>query len=355
MRAKWIIIILIIASSFIILFWYFDFYGLLVALPWSLILLIVTNLEFVADKIASSYKLGRKVSFWFEKNAVEKRLEVTIGSASKKVNKETGIDVLPHGVDIKWDEPHRRDAFIKRGKMVVCLEPSENEERNLARATMLYVQEDLIAPSQRFINTTVMKSLCFAVTRKMLMLDRRLHALKCLNTEFIEPEIEKTPQIREYVSGMDAMDKQGFLTRILLRQFSQLDARLSPALTDPQARKETKAVTRLLINFVGRKEEEKLIALDFKGSIFRIHIVPVAKLGKTFDISNFIRAASYSHADNVDIIYVVARGMNVEVAKLVVSEIENAKLYLKSTDWEYNIVGRKKGQLRSYVAELMKV
>ena len=354
MKTKWIIIVIIIALSFIGLVWYFGFYGFPMGLLWSLLLLVITNLNLVADVIASSYKIGRKVHFWFEKNAVEKRLEVTIGSASKKVNKEGGIDLLPHGVDIKWVEPQKRDAFLKKGKMIVCLEPSYNEERNLSRATMLYVQEDLISASQRFVNTTIMKSLCFAIARKMLMLDRKLHALKCLNKEFIEPEAEKMPQVREYVSSMDNIDKKGRLTRILLREFSQLDAKLSPALTDTQARKETKAFTRLLGDFEKKKEEDR-VPLEFMGSVFRIGIMPIAKVGRSFDISNFTKAASYCHAQNIDTVYVVALGTKVGLAKLAISEIEKEKLYVKNTDWEYNIVGRKRGKLKSYVAELTKV
>jgi len=354
MKAKWIIIVLVIALSFIGLIWYLGLYGLIISLLWGLLVLVTTNLDRTADIIASSYKIFRKVNFWFEKNAVEKRLEVTIGSASKKVNQEAGIDFLPHGVDIKWDEPQNRDAFLKRGKIVVCLEPSYNEERNLARATFLYVQEDLISASQRFINTTIMKSLYFAVTRKMLMLDRKLHALKCLNEEFIEPEAKQMPQIREYVSDMDNMDKKGRFTRILLREFSQLDAKLSPALTDPQARKETKALTRL-IGDLEKKEEDELVPLTFTGSVFRMGIMPVARVSKDFDISSFVKTASYLYSQNLDTVYVIALGMKVELAKLAVSEIEKAKLYIKSTDWEYNIIGLKKGQLKSYVAELKKV
>lgn len=266
---KWIAIILVIILSFVGLVWYFGLLGAVMSFLWSLLFLVITNIDRVADIIASSYKLGSKVNFWFEKNAVEKRLETTIGNASKKVNHEAGVDLLPHGVDIKWDIPQKRDAFLERGKMVVCLEPSDNEERNLARATMLYVQEDLIAPSQRFINTTVTRSLCFAVARKMLMADRKLHALKCLNAEFIDPEIKKTPQVRKYMSGMDNVDRQGFLTRVLLREFSQLDAKLSPALTDTQARNETKALTRMVIELVERKQSE-LVPLTFGGSIFRV-------------------------------------------------------------------------------------
>lgn len=349
---KWILIILIVISSFVGLVWYLGLYGAIIGLLGNALLIVLTNLDRVADIIASSYKLGRKVDFWFEKKAVEERLEVTLGSASKKVNQEVGIDLLPHGVDVTWVEPKDRGAFLQEGKIVVCLESSYNEERNLSRATMFYVREDLISESQRFINSTILKSSCFAIARKILMLDRKLRALRCLNEEFIEPEIKKMPQIREYVSGMDNMDKQGCLTRILLREFSQLDSKLSPALTDPQARKETKALTRQLKRFVERKGEEDL---DFKGSVFRISLMPVAKLGVHFDIANFVKAASHCHFSNMDTIYVLARGMNVAIAKLVVSEIEKANLYSKSNEWEYKIVGIKKPQLSSYIAELLRV
>jgi hypothetical protein len=176
LKSKWIIIGSVIVASFIGLVWYLGLTGILVSLLWTFLLLVITNLDKAADITASSYKWGKHVNFWFEKNAVEKRLETTIGTASRKINEEAGVGLLPHGVDIKWVAPEKRDAFLKRGKIVLCLEPSDNEERNLARATMMYVDEDLIAPAQRFVNATIMRSLCFAVARKMLMSDRRLHA-----------------------------------------------------------------------------------------------------------------------------------------------------------------------------------
>jgi hypothetical protein len=235
--------------------------------------------------------------------------------------------------------------------MVVCLEPSENEERNLARATMMYVGEDLIAPSQRFVNATVMKSLCFVVARKMLMLDKKLHALKCLNTEYIEPEIEKKPQIRKYVSGLENIDKQGYLTRILLREFLALDPKLSPALTDTRSRKESRGFVLMLKKLVEKKQDTQ-VPLTFQGTRFRVSLMPVAKI-TSFDPANFIKSASYHYSQNVDTVYILARGRNVALAKLVVSEIEKAKLYLKNKDWEYSVfVGGIRGQLPHYVAEL---
>ena len=350
----WILILLIVVLSFVGLVWYFGLVGFLIGLPWTIILTILTNLDRVADAIASTYKVLRRAHFIFERKAVEKRLEVTIGNSAKKLNDEAGVDLLPHGIDIQWVEPQDRRAFLAKNEIVTCLESSYNEEENLARATMLYVEEDLIYESQRFINTTIMKSLSFAVARKLLMLDRKLSALKFLNEEFMEPEMAKKPQIRDYVSGLDNIDKQGYLTRVLLREFSKLDAKLSPALSDPESRKETKSFTKLLSGFAERKSGEEAV-LDHKGSVLRIGLFPVARIG-SFHIDNFLKAANRIYEEGIDTLYVLARGKNIVLAKLVISEIEKKNLYVKNTDWEYKGWGsRARKPIENYVAELLKV
>ncbi len=351
----WLLILLIVVLSFIGLIWFFGLVGFLIGLPWALILAILSNLDLVADAIASSYKVLRRVNFAFERKAVERRLEVTIGNSAKKLNEEAGVDLLPHGIDIRWVEPEERQVFLEKNVIVTCLESSYNEEENLARATMLYVEEDLIYESQRFINTTIMKSLSFAVARKLLMLDRKLSALKCLNEEFLEPEIAKIPQIRDYVSGMDKLDKQGLLTRLLLKEFSKLHAKLSPALTDTQSRKETKSFVKFLKNFVEKTGEPPLPFLDYQGAVFRIGLLPVAKL-QSFHIDNFLKAATHHYDEDVNTVYVLAMGKNVALGKLVASEIEKKNLYLKNAEWEYKAWGsRKRKLIKHYVAELLKV
>src|SRR3990170_4522486 len=114
---KWLLIISVIILSFIGLIYYLGTNGIYVAIPWSILIIVLANLDLAASVIASSYKIGRRINFWFEKNAVEKRLEVTIAFASKRVNEE-GVNLLPHGVDVKWAEPKAREAFLKEDKIV---------------------------------------------------------------------------------------------------------------------------------------------------------------------------------------------------------------------------------------------
>ena len=68
----WIMILLIVALSILGLVWYFGLAGFLIGLPWALIITILTNLDRVADVIASMYKIFRKAHFVFERKAVER-------------------------------------------------------------------------------------------------------------------------------------------------------------------------------------------------------------------------------------------------------------------------------------------
>jgi hypothetical protein len=349
-RLKLALLILVIALSFIVSIWYLGLLGLFTAIPSSLLIIVLTNLEWVAGLIASSYKIGRNVNFWFEKKAVEKRIENTIDSASKKVNNE-GVIVLPHSVDIKWVEPMKRDAFLEEGKVVVCLESSYNEARNLARATMLYVADDLIRESQRFINPLVTKSICFAIGRKLLMLDKRLDALKCLNEEFIEPEAKKERKIREYVVAMEKMDEQGYLTRILLREFAQLDIKLSPALSNSDALGETDSFTRYLGTFVLREREEH-VQLDYNRKVFRTDLMPIARSITEFDVSTYTRAASICFNNGIGTIYVLAWEFNIVWAKSAVKAIEGMGKYAKVDEFTFPTLSTQ-GKMQSYLAVLM--
>jgi len=351
-RLKLILLILAIAICFFISLWYLGLNGLFTAIPSSLLIIVLTNLEWIGSLIASSYKVGRKFNFWFEKKAVEKRIENTIEAASKKINNE-GVIVLPHGIDIKWVEPMERDAFLKEGKVVVCLESSYNEARNLARAMMLYVADDLIRESQRFINPRITRSLCFAIARKLLMLDKRLEALKCLNDEFIEPEANKERKIREYVMAMEKMDEQGYLSRILLREFSQLDAKLSPALTNSDAMSESETFTRFLGNFVQREREEN-VQLAHNRKVLKIDLMPIARSLLEFNVSNYIKAASISFDNGINTIYVLAWGFNIPWAKSAVKAIEGMGKYAKFEECTFPVVGAQ-GRFQSYLAVLMNI
>lgn len=115
---KAIIAAVIIVACFAFFVWYLGTIGLLPAFISAILVIVIADPD--RNLMASVYKLLRGVNFWFEKKAVQTRLESTIGSASRKINKE-GVLLLPHGLKIKWAKPIDRDSFLKDGKIIVCL------------------------------------------------------------------------------------------------------------------------------------------------------------------------------------------------------------------------------------------
>ena len=100
---KWLLLAVVSVVSFAVLVWYFGLGGFIAGIFETLLLLVLANPNEAMGVLASLFKILRRVHFWFEKNAVEKRLESTIGLSSKKINEE-GVEILPHGVDIKWEK-----------------------------------------------------------------------------------------------------------------------------------------------------------------------------------------------------------------------------------------------------------
>ena len=348
---KWLTLAVVIVASFAVLIWYFGIAGLVAGIFETLLLLVLTNPERAMGVLASLFALGRNIHFWFERNAVEKRLESTIGLSSKKVNEE-GVKLLPHGVDIKWVDPRDRDAFLKEDKIVVCLESSVNEARNLARATMLYVSEDLIRESQRFVDRKVMKSACFAVARKMLMIDRRLDAFKRLNEEFLEPEITEYPSIKDHVEVMEKLDSEGCFTRLLLKELSELDAKLSPSLSDPRAEKETVSFVQTM-----KKLSEKQKGIDIspthRGKVIDVSIMLIAREGVK-DPTPYIKYAKKCWSEGLPRLYVMAQAKHIMVAVSAVLGIKTSGIYRVEKEWKF-WVPKKRGGFEAYVAVLSRI
>lgn len=337
---KWIwFAVVAMAAVVILLALGFGIYGLAADAAISSVLLwTVLNYDRATQFASIIYKTFSKVSFWAEKRSISTYLQSTVNILSRIVNSESK-DLVPHGLKIKWIDPHKsRDAFIRDENVVICMESSDNQDRNLARATMLYIAADLVHDSRRYVDEDVMKSADFAVARKMLLIDKRIDALRCLNHEFIEPEIEKKPKIRSYLESMKKMDDQGMLTRILLREFSAFDARIIPQPSNKQAEIETVEFTQVVKRVVD-KEKGINVTPTYAGQFIRANIMLVARADALFATGQYVRFAEQSASENVDNLYVSARGgNNIALARLVVKDVEKANLYVTEDESRYRSI-----------------
>jgi hypothetical protein len=272
------------------------------------------------------------VGLRWERGAVSERIKGSIGEATKTLNKEGGVAILPHGVKIEWIKPKEveRDSFIKDENVVVLLEHHKNDARNLARATSLFVSGGLIPSSRIYVDPPVMKAADLAVTRRILLMNGRMDAVECFNREFLTPAIGTTPLVENLLSSMEQMDSQGTFTRILMREFSSIWARQYPQAPSLDIFRETARLCDILGKLAARRAGEVNV-LEYQGKTISIHILPVARdaLVAGVDITPHLTAARISHSNEVQTIYVVARGdVNIAMAEILVHSIVGEGLYV---------------------------
>jgi hypothetical protein len=332
--------------STILLSWFFGGLGTFAGMGWTLLLVILQNYDKALQISAFFLAQFSRISNWSERRAVVNFLQGTINLSASKINSESE-GLLPHGVKVEIVKRAERDAFLREGQVVVCMESSRSQARNLARATLFYVAEDLVRDSRRFIDRIVMRACDFALARKMLMADHRVDALKSFNDEFLDPETKREPSIRPYVLGMDEMDSNGTLTRILLREFSELGTRLSPKLSDIEAEQESKSFADKLIQ-IARKQPGIDIDTTHEGQIIRAGVMLVAR-AEVVDIEPHVKYARQCFSRKIPILYVLARGdLNIIQAKMTVREIESLGLYrgLGESDFTVTYTG---GTVKCYI------
>jgi len=333
--------------SIAILSWYFGPLGFFGASGWTVVTLLAQNYD--RALLASSYFLSLFSSFSkrAERRTVVQYLQGTINLSASKINNETK-GLLPHTLKVEIVRPTDRETFLKDGQVVVCMESSRNKSRNLARATLFFVADDLVRESRRFIEQTIIRACDFALARKMLMIENRIDAVKCLNEEFLTPETKRDPSLRSYVLAMDEMDLQGTFTRILLREFSDLGAKLSPKLSDSQAELESRTFADKL-TLLARKQPGVDVDPTHEGQILRVAVMPVAR-AEVDSIAPHIKYAKQCFSKKIPILYVLARGPNNIVhAKIVLADSELGNIYQKLTDWDYSVLVDGKS-LQCYIA-----
>jgi len=297
----------------------------------ALVFLVLQNLDRTARGVSWIYAGLAWFGMRFERGAIGNQIRGELGEATKKVNSEGGVAILPHGVKVKWVKPKdvERDSFIEEGNVVVILEHHKNGARNLARATSLYVSGGLIPSSRAYVDPHLMKAVDLAIARKLLALEGRMDAVEVLTHELLAPTIKNDPSVEQYLAGIEQMDQQGTFTRVLMREYAGIWSKLYLQPPSQAIFTETVRFADIMKTMATRLPHSTNI-LELQGAAISTHIIPVARdelVG--VDITPHLDAAHICHANTIETVYIVARGkVNNAMAEVVVQGIEADGLYI---------------------------
>jgi hypothetical protein len=305
-----------------------DWWLAITNISWVAVLVYVLMNPEKAEKWASILlRLGAVISSRAEKRSVASDIQSDINIFAKRM---TNIDsrILPYGLRIRWEniKDATPESFIKEDQVVVRLSHHKNRAKNIVLATLAYVHSGLLPDVRAHIDEDVSKSLDFTVTRKILVDQKRLDGLQILEMQ-ISTAAEDAAGVKGLCKAMTGLDGIGLFDLILLRELADVGKLLAGTLPQDQTKTEIR-------EFIGaceklaEKEPGKDVSPDFEGKRIRVSIVLIARF-ETYmmrGIEPHLNWIKKCIDREIDSIYVVARGPNIQIAKDVDAALTDLSL-----------------------------
>lgn len=271
-----------------------------------------------------------------EKTATAMSIQGKLDSFIVAINTEVE-DLLPYRLKIKWISPEfNRESFIVNDKVVVMLDFHLNQDENLSKATVLYMNKAVIPEARPHIHTKLGKAIDLMMTKKAL------HSFVEAKSSFgyfinsvLRPETEKDSELKEFCQIIDATDERGLFTRVLLRELLEL-GRIKAGITETgDTVFESSNFTKFL-NEIAQKEKGQDVPLAFVGKDIKVAIILVARSGtELLTAEPFIKRIKDKVQQSIGVIYIFARGPNIKLARQVVNDCQSLPELAKLHEEEF--------------------
>lgn len=289
------------------------------------------------DLLVFHQERGEKLAEWLsklvtwtgkraEKTATAMNIQGKINSFIATVNIEVE-ELLPYNLKIKWVSPEiSEQAFIEKNRVVILLSYHQNQDENLSRGTILYMNKAVIPEARPHIHFKLCKAIDLMMTKKALFsfIEARSSFGHFIET-ILKPETQKDSELKEFCTVIDEIDERGLFTRVLLRELLEIGRRRAGITETGDTVFETGKFTKFL-DEIAKKESGEDVPLSFMGNFIRVAIFLIAR-SKTRELARELGPEMFLHRirekikQGVNVIYVFARtARNIDLAKEVCNE-----------------------------------
>lgn len=290
-------------------------------LVWSL-----NNYKKIEALAAWFYRTFSWASHRFEYGSVATNIQTKVNSFGEELNKSAG-NVLPHAMKIEWTKNAKEvETSLRKGEIIVTMDYSQNQDRNLVISTLAYLGKDLLPRVRPYVDKTLMKATDFTVAKNIFVSGKQDSAISFFFENYLEPEIEKEPQLRYFCTILDRLERVGFFSRILLRELKYMGEKVFPATPDSVTRHESGDFAEFLARVATRERGED-VCLTFARSRIRTSIMLIARQEtKKWGLRPYRRRTQINLDRGIEHMYICARGAeNISIANLITNEQRKAK------------------------------
>ena len=259
-----------------------------------------------------------------QKTATAMGIQGKVDSFVASINTEVK-ELLPYNLKIKWISPDiDRVAFIKNNKVIVMLKHHSNQDENLAKATLLYMNKAVIPDARPHIDQKLCEAIDLMMTKKALYsFVEAYSSLGYFIESVLRPATEHDISIKDYCTTIDVIDERGLFSRVLLKELQELGLRRAGITESGNTVFESSQFIQMLEN-LAKKEQGQDVDLSFIKQYIKVAIILVAKpemISKGPKL--YLDMIKKQSKRSVNTFYIFARGRrNIDFAKTIVSECE---------------------------------
>lgn len=290
-----------------------------------LVLWGLKNLDKVEALVAWFYRTFSWAHKKWEYGNVATNVQSTVNTVSEALNREAP-DVSPHPMKIEWAKTAQAaEAFLRDGEIIVTMDYSPNRDRNLVVSTLAYLGKGLLPRARPYVDKILLRATDFTVAKRIFMSARQSLAMSFFFENYLEPEMEKEPQLRDGCTLLDRLQGAGFFSRIFLRQIHYIGDKVFPATPDDATRRESRDFAYFLEEIATRERGEKT-SLTFARSRIRANVMLVAREeAKLWGTQRYERRTQINLDRGIEHMYICARGVdNISLAQQIAKEQEKA-------------------------------
>lgn len=218
-----------------------------------------------------------------------------------------GKALLPRAVDIVWVEGGAGAVNeVKEGEFVVRLDPSRDQEKNIAllaysivkRTTLVGIRHSVEEPLQLAIDLNLIKCLLSQLKSKS--------ALDYFFANNYSPQLNGDAAAKVWSDRITILDERGVFTRILLVELDDFAKRVHGIPPRPFMAGEVEGLVTFLYR-IATKQSGQLVPLQYERAYIRIAIIIVAMTEKLLDsVEPYLQMMNALLNKNFFSIYMVA-------------------------------------------------
>lgn len=173
-----------------------------------------------------------------------------------------------------------REKFLKRGKLVIKLNKSEDQDKNFLNAALIMISECVLPNTRKYLTPSQKKAIDLQTCHKFFQ-SQKQKLQKSFEDKFVS-ECQKNPTIADLIDKFIQIDRAGLFFPLLVQELHFLFDKVIVT-RDPQIiYREVDALISFLVDFVEDRKKGEDRELRFTGTFSRINILIIGIQQKMF-------------------------------------------------------------------------